>query len=145
MPIRVDLSINGKNVALLPSTAITTAVTGATGTVFADLEGMKYIAVQAIFDYGSGGTTAKFYLQTSFDGGTTWTDITSWSLTTSDATKFHVVKSPTAVVANQGIQDAALAANTILDGVFGDRLRVKYTTVGTYVGTTVKIDALAKG
>ena len=33
MPIRVDLTINGKNVALLAETAITTAVTDSLGTI----------------------------------------------------------------------------------------------------------------
>lgn len=146
MPIRShDFVINGRNIALLPSTAITTAVTGSVGTVFDNLPGMKYVSAQAIFDYGSGGTTAKFYLQTSFDEGTTWTDLACWSFTTSDATKFHVVKAATAVAANQSIQDAALSANTILDGVMGDRLRIKYTTTGTYAATTIKIDAVVKG
>lgn len=134
-----------QQIALLASTAITTAVTGAVSAVIADLEGVKYIAAQATFAYGSGGTTAKFWLQTSFDGGTTWTDIMSWSFTTSDSTKFHVVKTAIATAANQAIQDAALAANTILDGVVGDRLRIKYSTTGTYVATTIKIDAIVKG
>lgn len=141
-----DFVINGRNLALLPSTAITTAVTGSVGTVFDNLAGMKYVGAIGVFTYGSGGTTAKFYLQTSFDDGTTYTDIACWSVTTASATKFHVVKSPTAVTANQAIQDAALSANTILDGVLGDRLRIKYTTTGTYAGsTTMKIDAVVKG
>lgn len=130
---------------MMASTAITTAVTGSTSTPITDLDGMKYVAAQAIFVRGSGGSTAKFYLQTSLDGGTTWTDIACWSFTTSSSTKFHVVKAVIAVSANQSIQDAALTANTILDGVLGDRLRIKYTTTGTYATTTIKIDAVVKG
>ena len=152
MPLRSDLAINGRNAALLAETTITTAVTASLSSVITGIGGMKYLAVQALFDYGSGGTTAKFYVQTSFDKGTTWTDIMCFSFTTSDATKFQVVKAPTAVSANQSIQDAALTANTILDGVLGDRLRIKYTTTGTYAaggtpssGTTIKIDAVVKG
>lgn len=135
-----------QQIVLLAETTITTAVTKSTSTPVTDLEGVKYIAAQAIFDYGSGGTTAKFYLQTSFDGGTTWTDIASWSFTTADATKFHVVKTAIAVAANQSIQDNQLSANSILDGTIGDRLRISWTTTGTYAGgTTVKIDAVIKG
>lgn len=135
-----------QRLALLAETTITTAVTGTTTTAVVDLEGMKYLGVQALFTYGSGGTTAKFWVQTSFDAGTTWTDIQCFSYTTTSATKFQVVKAAIAVAADQSIQDAALAANTILDGVLGDRLRIKYTTTGTYAGsTTIKIDAVVKG
>lgn len=137
--------IGGRNIALLPLTTITTAVTGTTGTVFADLEAITYLGVNGVFVYGSDGTTAKFWVQTSFDQGTTWTDIVCFSVTTTSVTKFHVVKAGIAVGANQSIQDAALAANSILDGVFGDRLRIKYTTTGTYAGTTtMKIDGVVK-
>ena len=146
MPLRSDLAVNGKNLALLAETTITDAVTGVTTTPEVSLTGMKYLGVQALFDYGSGGTTLKGWVQTSFDRGTTWTDIMCFSFTTSDAEKFQVVKAPTAVAANRSIQDVALAANTILDGVLGDRLRVKYTSTGTYGGgTTIKIDAVVKG
>ncbi len=135
-----------QRIVLLAETTITTAVTGTTTTPIVDLDGMKYLAVQAIFSYGSGGTTAKFWIQVSFDAGTTWTDIMCFSFTTSSATKFQAVKIYIALAENQVIQDAALAANTILDGVLSDRLRVKYTTTGTYAGgTTIKLDGIVKG
>lgn len=145
MSQRSAARLGGRNIALLPLTTITTAVTGATGAVFAELDGMLALGVQAVFTYGSGGTTAKFWVQTSLDRGTTWTDIMSFSRTTSSSTKFHVVSVGIAVAADQSIQDASLAANTILNGVLGDRLRVKYSSTGTYGGgTTIKIDAQAK-
>lgn len=59
--------------------------------------------------------------------------------------KFQAVKTPTAVAASQSVQDGALTANTILDGVLGDRMRVKYSTTGTFAGSSIKIDAIAKG
>ncbi len=139
------VAVEGRRVVLLPETAITTAVTDVTTTPLLGA-GIRDIVAQCTFVYGSGGTGADFYLQTSFDGGTTWTDIQCFSFTTTSATKFQVIKSPIAVAANQAIQDGALTANSILDGVMGDRLRVKYSTTGTYAGgTTIKVDALIKG
>lgn len=135
-----------QQISLLAETTITTAVTGALSTAIVDLEGMKYLVVQAIFTYGSGGTTAKFWVQTSFDNGTTFTDVMCFSFTTSSATKFQAVKIYIALAANQSNSDAALAANSILDGVLGSQLRVKYSTTGTYSGsTTIKLDAVIKG
>lgn len=144
--ITSDLRVNGERLALLASTEITTAVTGSTSTPITDLTGMKYLVVQALFVRGSGGTSAKFWIQTSFDGGTTWTDIMNFAFTTSTASKFQAVKVAIALAANKSISDAALGDNTILDGVLGDRLQVKYTTTGTYGDTsTIKIDGVAKG
>lgn len=146
MPIRSDLAVNGRNLALLAETTITTAVTGVVTTPEVSLIGMKYLAVQALFVYGSSGTNLKCWIQTSFDRGTTWTDVMNFFFETTTASKFQVVKSPTAVAANQAIQDAALANNTILDGCLGDRLRIKYTSTGTFAGsTTIKLDGIAKG
>ena len=42
---------------------------------------------EAIFTYGSGGTSADVYVQTSFDGGTTWVDICNFHFTTASASK----------------------------------------------------------
>jgi hypothetical protein len=111
------------------------------------LSGMTYLTAIGKFVYGSGGTTAKFWIQTSLDGGVTWFDIINFAYTTASATK---VSSCTAYIApaSQGFapSDAALADNTIIQGTLGDRLRVKYTTTGTYGGsTTISIYALAKG
>lgn len=72
------LAENGRNFALLPTTAITTAVTGTTTTPITGLEGIDHLIAQCTFSYGSGGTGADFFLQTSFDKGTTWTDVSAF-------------------------------------------------------------------
>ena len=96
----------------------------------------KYILAQAKFSgYGAGGTNVTAYLQTSLDAGVTWIDIMSFQFTTANATKVSKVGLATALAAGVTPTDGALTANTILDGVIGDRLRVKYTTTGTYTGT----------
>jgi hypothetical protein len=148
MPSAVNY--NGQSLVLLTSTTITAAVSGivaGTTTRVPLLQGANYLTVLSKFTYGSGGTTAKFWVQTSLDGGVTWFDIVNHAYTTATASKVSSVTSYIAP-ASQGFapSDAALADNTIIQGVIGDRFRVKYTTTGTYGGgTTIAIYAIAKG
>jgi hypothetical protein len=98
--------------------------------------------VQANFTYGSGGTSADAYVQTSLDGGTTWTDIANFHFTTASARKIYNLSAATAVASIATPGDGALASNTAVDGILGTRFRVKYVTVGTYAGgTTLQLDA----
>lgn len=141
---------NAQQLILLAPTVITTAVTGvvSTGTVVAPvLAGMTYLVALGKFVYGSGGTTAKFWIQTSYDQGATWNDIINFPFTTASATKVSAVTAYLAPAAQAGAQtDATLADNSVVNGLLGDRVRVKYTTTGTYGGsTTVSIYAIAKG
>lgn len=141
------LSTGARRFAALSLTTITTAVTGVTtnGGPIVDLTDIIIASFHAVFTYGSGGTTAKFWIQTSFDLGVTWVDIANFAFTTSTARILNSVKAQTAVAANYTATDATLADNTIKDGLLGDRLRVKYTTTGTYAGgTTIQIDAVTK-
>lgn len=132
-------------VLTLLSETVTTAVTGSATTARVVPVSASVVALQINFTYGSGGTSAKYYVQTSLDGGTTWVDIACFALTTSTARRVSVVHLATAVTANTTPSDGALTDNTILNGVIGDRFRVKRTTVGTYAGgTTVVITAVVK-
>lgn len=140
MPPRADLAL-----ALLAETVVTTAVTGQVSTERLLPIGTKALAVQVNFTYGSGGTSAKLYIQTSLDRGVTWIDIACFALTTATARRASVVHLNTALAANITPADAALADNTILNGLLGDRVRTKLTTVGTYAGNTrIQVDAVAK-
>jgi hypothetical protein len=133
-----------KNVALLPATVITTAVTGTTGSVFSLDKDAKYLFLEANFVYGSGGTTAKFWVQTRTSGGV-WRDIANFAFTTGSATKWSTINREIAVTAARTASDAALADDTILDGFLADEIRIKYTTTGTYGGsTTVTVKATIK-
>ncbi len=123
--------------ALLPETVITAAgtVTGE-AYVLGPIEADAVIA-EAIFTYGSGGTTAKVYLQTSLDGGTTWVDLASFAFATTTASKVSALSTGIAPAAQAFTpSDAALADNTVVNGVIGDRVRVKLVSVGTYGGNT---------
>lgn len=133
----------GGLITLLPQTTITTAVTGSTGVV-APVDGLRDLFLEAIFTYGSGGTTAKFWIQTRTKGGT-WRDVANFAFTTASATKWSKLSIVIALAAARTASDAALADDTILDGFLGDEIRVKYTTTGTYAGgTSIKILGSAK-
>ena len=122
----------------LVSETITAALSAVSRGETSGLHGMKELSVEANFVYGSGGTTAKVWIQTSLDGGSNWIDIMSFAFTTSSLRKIHTVVMPAVVATRTNVTpgDAALADNTILDGILGDRLRAKVTTTGTYAGST---------
>lgn len=127
---------NAQRVVFLAATTIAAAVAGITSTPKTGLAGAQYVAIESIFLYGAGGTTTKVWLQTSLDGGATWIDIANHAFTTAALSKVSAVVSTTALAAGATPGDAALADNTIVSGLFGDRFRVKYTTTGTYTGAT---------
>lgn len=101
------------------------------------LDGMSAVSIQARLAYGSGGTTARAYVQTSLDGGDTAIDV---------ACILFGVASEVAVINLSGLTpkttqvtptDGALTDDTCVDGVLGDRLRVKLVSTGTYAGSTL--------
>lgn len=115
---------------------ITAAVSATVVTGHDNLYAMMGLALEANFDYGSGGTSAKAYIQTSLDEGVTWIDIACFAFTTSDLVKVANLSGRTPVTTVFSPTDGALGDNTVKDGVLGDRLRVKYVTTGTYGGST---------
>ncbi len=93
------------------------------------------LLLHAIFAYGAGGTTVKSWVQTSIDGGITWIDIASFAFTlTAGQRIYHLTGA--AVTSILTPTDGTLADNTSVNGVLGQRFRVKYTTTGTYTGAT---------
>lgn len=119
---------------MLAATTITTAVTASlSGTT--TIRNASVLVLQAVFVYGSGGTSAKAWVQTSIDGGTTWFDIASFAFTTASATRLYSLDT-TAVTSIYTPTDATLTDNTVKNGLLGDKYRVKYTTTGTYVAAT---------
>lgn len=134
-----------RSVQLLSAT-LAAAVAGSTSTPITGLAGMKHATVIAVFVRVGGGTTAKFWVQTSLDGGATWIDIMCFAFTTTTATKVSGVDGAIALAAAVTPSDGTLADDTIVNGLIGDRLRVKYTTTGTYTGaSTIAIGAVTKG
>lgn len=130
------------NVASLPITAAQAAQVTAP-LQFRDGQSERLL-IQATFTYGSGGTSADAWVQTSIDGGKTWVDAANFHFTTSSLRAVYNLSALTPVTTQYTATDGTLAANTAKDGILGTLIRVKYTTVGTYAGgTTLAIDAQA--
>lgn len=115
--------------------AITTAAT-AVGDWVEDLEGALSMLAQLRFVYGSGGTNVKAYLQTSVDDGDTPVDIACvvFAMASENAVlNFSALTPKTTQITPS---DGAMADDTNVDGVLGDRFRVKIVSTGTYAGST---------
>lgn len=129
----------------LMSETITTAQTASTKTSVRGLARAKSMALHCIFTYGSSGTAAKAWIQTSFDGGTTWVDIANFAHTTSSLSRAYNLSALTPVTTVYTVTDGSLADDTCKDGLIGDQVRVKFTSTGTYSGsTTMKVFAVLK-
>ena len=136
--------------ATLVNATITTALTGSTAATsvlqVGGLMGVESVTLQATFTYGSGGTTAAAYVQTTLDGGVTWIDIANFAFTTSSAIKVATLSALTPVTTVYTPTDGTLSSNTVKDGVLGNQFRVKVTTTGTYAAsTTLRVDAIVRG
>lgn len=114
-----------------------TAAGTVTGEWVTDLNGMLAAALQMRLAYGSGGTSIKAYVQTSFDGGTTIVDVACFTFTTASAVKIRNLSALTPKITDSTPSDGAMTDDTSLDGALGDRLRLKIVSVGTYAGSTV--------
>lgn len=137
--------------AAILNVPVTTAVTAALSSVFQLRPGPggqalpTGVLLQGNFTYGSGGTTATAWVQTSIDGGSTWCDIARFAFTTASARFVYNVNSSTSVTAEATPTDGTLATNTANDGILGNLFRVKYTTTGTYAATTLRVDMISDG
>ena len=128
-----------RSVVLMPATTLAAARTGivASGGVYSLPARIHQVSAQAVFLYGASGTDAMAWVQTSLDNGSTWFDIINFRFALTAATLIASVKNFVAATAITNTPlDAALADNTILDGIIGDRLRVKWSSTGTYTGST---------
>ena len=101
------------------------------------LEGLFALAAQLRLAYGSGGMSIKAYLQTSLDQGVTAIDVACFTFATAGAVKARNLSALTPRTADVVPTDGALADDTSVDGIIGDRLRLKIVSTGTYGGSTV--------
>ena len=131
---------------LLNETRITTAVAAQTGGVIGELYSLKALVVGAKFVYGSGGNAVKAWVQTSLDNQLNWIDIICFSFSNESLRKVACVNSITSVTTVYTPSDGTLGGDSVKDGILGDALRVKYTTIGTYADdTTLTINMALKG
>ncbi len=101
-------------------------------------ECMQAMTAQFRFIYGSGGSSVKCYLQTTLDDNADVPiDITC--IVFQQASEVALLNfsglTPKLTQVNPG--DGTIADDTALDGIFGDRFRVKCISSGTYAGSTV--------
>jgi len=96
--------------------------------------------LQGKLTYGSGGTTIDAWVQTSLDGGVTWCDVANFHFTTASARFVFNLSSTTVITTQATPTDGTMAANTSSSGLIGPRWRVKYSSTGTYAGTTLEVD-----
>ncbi len=109
-----------------------------------NLGAAQHVTVQARFVYGSGGTSAKFYLQSSLDNELTWFDVICFAFT-NQSKRFIAAASLGMEEANpEAIEDGELMNNTARQGVLGDVFRVKYVIVGDYVDSRISMSGIAK-
>lgn len=105
------------------------------------LAGMLSVSLQAKLVYSSGGTSIAAIVQTSLDQGATWIDVCRFDFATANSQKIANISA--AAAAAPGAV-AALGSEGKLDGILGDRLRCKVTSVGTYVNTTLSVRAIPR-
>jgi hypothetical protein len=108
-----------------------------TGDIISGFAGIQGLTLQAQFLYGSGGTSAIVYVQTSIDQGQTWIDIWAEEFTTSSATEVVNLSGFTARTTPLAPTNQALTPGTCNDGILGDRFRAVVVSSGTYGGTTL--------
>lgn len=122
----------------LADRSITTALNEAQ-TPIVDLEGMTAATIQARLAMGTGGTTAKVFVQTSLDQGTTWIDVACLAFTTTGAVKVVNLSALTPKATPATPSDGTLADDSVVDGILGDRLRAKIITTGTYANAVLSV------
>lgn len=137
-----------------PSTAASNAVVvGSAGPVGVassapiDLTNFSSLAVSAALIGATGGALDVF-LQTSFDGGTTWVDYAHFPqlAAAASAVKYVFTSSMNAqnaapLVVGNGLTPS-IAANTVVGGAWGDRFRLVFiagasTSAGAVVAVTL--------
>lgn len=132
-----------KNLASVALAALNAATTQTVVTSVADqqgvtqayvdgLEGMLSASIEANFTAGSGGTSVKAIVETTFDQGVTWIEVARFAFTTSNATKVVNLSGLTPVTTVYA--PVALSDDAVKDGLLGPRFRASILTTGTYAG-----------
>lgn len=121
--------------------AVTSALAGTTTAVKDGFGDVTALTVTGQFTRIGGGATVDVWVQTSIDQGLTWIDIANFHWTVASAAVAVNVSGLVSITAPVAITDGALAANTVREGILGDRFRTKITSTGTYdAGSRVAIN-----
>lgn len=99
---------------------------------------VDYITMQVFLDFvTAGGTSIDAFLQTSFDDGITWRDVANLQVLAADVVKVAAINKYIAAAVLTAASDGALAINTIVNGVFGSRWRVRLIIAGAYAADNI--------
>jgi hypothetical protein len=115
---------------------ITTAGTQ-TGAWREDLEGVLALLLNIRLAYGSGGSSIKAYLQTSSDDGVTANDMACVVFGTASEQQILNLSALTPKTTQVSPSDGSMTDDTAVDGLLGDRFRLKVVSTGTYAGSTI--------
>lgn len=107
------------------------------GTEQDNLQGMTALSCQVRFAWGSGGTQANLYIQSSLDQGQSWYDIANLQFGTASAVEAINLSGLNSVTTPAALLNLALTANTSFNGPLGDRLRATLVSTGIYSGGTL--------
>lgn len=116
--------------------AITTAVTAVVMAPVVDLDGLTAVTLFIRFAPTSGTTTCNAWVQSSLDQGQTWIDVFCAAFTTTAGVKVVNLSALTPRTTVLVPTDGTLTDDTAVDGVLGDRLRMKITSTGTFGSST---------
>jgi hypothetical protein len=142
--------MNNPGVFDLGDRVITTALTGEIITsgvneYIDNLEGMLAANIEIRFAYGAGGTDCKVFVQTSLDQDTTWIDVIQAAFDTSSKTNVYNLSGLAPIMSAVNPTDGGASDDSCIDGILGDRWRVKITSTGTYTtNTTVSVRLTAR-
>lgn len=130
-----DVALAAINAATTATVVTTSSDASGNSVAYIDgLEGMLAATLQANFAYGSGGTSIKAIWETTIDQGATWIEVCRMAFAT--ASEENLVNLSGLTPKTTPYAPAALADDSCVDGILGDRWRVRILTVGVYAGNS---------
>ncbi len=102
--------------------------------------GILALSLQAAFVYGSGGSTATLYIQTSLDQGQSEIDIAAIQFGVANGVEVANLSGLTPKTTPFAPTQQALTPGTCVDGVLGDYLRAVLVVAGAGYGSNSSLN-----
>lgn len=96
------------------------------------------------FTYGSGGTAGTVWLQTSYNGGSSWMDVCAFNFAQATLSRYAAFNQGLFGTAAVVPTDATMAGSAIATFTPGNMLRTRYSNTGVYTASTAAIYLVAK-
>ncbi|MBK5958109.1 hypothetical protein CCR97_08245 [Rhodoplanes elegans] len=133
-PLNLGDSVIGAATAAAGEVITSSAdINGATQAYLEIEDDVSAVLLSVNFTYGSGGSTLKVIVETSVDGGTTWTEVYRAAFTTASGQRLVNLSALTPV---SPYTPAALSDDAVKDGIIGPRWRARKIVSGTYAGNS---------